>query len=159
MDNASHLNFMKRAIELSKIKMTQGFGGPFGAIITKDDQIISEGYNQVTSKNDPTAHAEVTAIREACQKIESFSLKGYRLYTSCEPCPMCLSAIYWARIDEVYFCNTREEAAAIGFDDEFIYKEIPLNIHDRKLKMQKIPLKEASDVFKLWQNKSDKIAY
>src|SRR5665213_3187669 len=113
--------FMRRAIDLSRQKMNENCGGPFGALIVKDGKIIAEGWNQVTSSHDPTAHAEIVAIRAACKTLDNFSLKGCEIYTSCEPCPMCMAAIYWAHLDQVYYANTRQDAAAIGFDDDFLY--------------------------------------
>lgn len=151
--------FMQRAIELSREKMRQGAGGPFGAVIVKEGKIIGEGWNQVTSTQDPTAHAEVVAIRNACQKVKNFDLQGAEIYASCEPCPMCLSAIYWARLDKIYYANTRQDAAAIQFDDDFIYQEVPKNPQDRKIKMQQCCHDEALEVFKEWQQKADKVAY
>ncbi|GAB6070607.1 nucleoside deaminase [Thiomicrorhabdus hydrogeniphila] len=151
--------FMRHAIELSQTKMEAGFGGPFGAVITKDGKIIAEGYNQVTSSNDPTAHAEVTAIREACKFLESFDLSGCEIYTSCEPCPMCLSAIYWARLETIYYANSREDAADIGFDDEMLYSEISKPISERSIPTHRMLEDEAIRPFNDWKNKSDKIRY
>jgi tRNA(Arg) A34 adenosine deaminase TadA len=150
---------MKRAIELSQKNMMSGAGGPFGAVIVKNGQIIGEGWNKVTSKNDPTAHAEVEAIREACKNINNFDLTGCEIYTSCEPCPMCLSAIYWARLEQIYYANNRKDAAQILFDDDFIYDEIPKKIEDRKIPMKPLLREEALKVFKLWEQKQDKIKY
>lgn len=150
---------MKKAIELSLKNITLNEGGPFGAIIVKNDKIIGEGNNQVTSKNDPTLHAEIVAIKNACKTLEDFSLDGCVLYTSCEPCPMCLGAIYWSRLDKVYYANTKEDAADIGFDDEFIYKELDLNKDKRKLPMEQMCREEAINVFRKWQAKEDKIEY
>src|ERR1700761_2068275 len=118
--------WMRAAIRLSRTKMKAGFGGPFGAVVVRKGKVVGRGWNQVTSTNDPTAHAEVVAIRDACKRLKTFQLDDCDLYTSCEPCPMCLSAIYWARIPAVYYGNTRQDAAAIGFDDDFIYQQIPL---------------------------------
>lgn len=151
--------FMREAIRLSQEKMEAGAGGPFGAVIEKDGKIIARGWNQVTSTCDPTAHAEVSAIREACKQLNSFSLEGCTIYTSCEPCPMCLASIYWARIDKIYFANTREDAAAIEFDDEFLYREIALPLEKRKVPTSQILRDEAWKVFQLWQNKVDKTPY
>lgn len=139
--------------------MHAGAGGPFGAVIVKDGKIIGEGWNKVTSSNDPTAHAEVSAIRDACAKSNSFELAGAEIYTSCEPCPMCLSAIYWARISKIYYGNTRKDAAEINFDDDFLYQEIPKDIKDRKVPMIQCAHAEALEVFKEWDSKSDKIPY
>tara|TARA_B100000965_G_C19064512_1_gene529355 strand:- start:21 stop:485 length:465 start_codon:yes stop_codon:yes gene_type:complete len=150
--------FMKRAIELSIESVKKG-GGPFGCIIASDKKIISEGSNKVTSTNDPTAHGEIVAIREACKKINNFSLKGYELYSTCEPCPMCLSAIYWARIDKIYYANTRKDAQKIGFDDSLIYSEFQKNIDKRKIPMIQMLRNEALKAFELWDKKIDKIKY
>jgi tRNA(Arg) A34 adenosine deaminase TadA len=151
--------FMREAVRLSAEEMRKGAGGPFGAIIVKDDRIVAQGWNRVTSTNDPTAHAEVTAIRNACEMLGSFSLQGCEIYSSCEPCPMCLAAIYWARLDRLYFANTREEAAAIGFDDAHIYGEVSKPIADRLIPTTRLLLPEAVSVFAEWQAKPDKIAY
>lgn len=151
--------FMLRAIELSRINMHAGAGGPFGAVIVKEGKIIGEGWNKVTSSNDPTAHAEVVAIRNACENIKNFNLEGAEIYTSCEPCPMCLAAVYWARLDKIYFGNTRTDAAAIEFDDDFLYQEIPKDIKQRKIPMEQCAHDEALKVFNEWQNKSDKVPY
>ena len=151
--------FMGKAIRVSQQMMRAGKGGPFGAVIVRNGTVIAKGHNQVTSTNDPTAHAEIVAIREACKKLGTFQLDDCELYTSCEPCPMCLSAIYWARLKKVYFANTRQDAAAIGFDDEFIYREIPLALNKRKLAMKQLMRKEASVAFDEWKAKADKILY
>ena len=150
--------FMKRAIELS-IKSVNNGGGPFGSIIVKSDKIIAEGSNKVTSNNDPTAHGEIVVIREACKKLNNFSLDGCELYSTCEPCPMCLSAIYWARIDKIYYANTREDARKIDFDDSLIYTELQKNIDKRKIPMIQILRNEALKAFELWDQKKDKIKY
>ncbi len=150
---------MKRAIELSSEKMSSGHGGPFGAVIVKDGKIVSEGWNQVTTTNDPTAHAEIDAIRKACKVLNTFSLQGCEIYSSCEPCPMCLSAIYWARLDRIYFANTREDAAKINFDDEFLYNEINVDISKRKIPMKQMDRDKAIKVFEAWAKKTDKVAY
>ena len=152
-------NFMREAIRLSIDSMRAGNGGPFGAIIVKEGKIIARGFNKVTSTNDPTAHAEVVAIREACSALGSFQLEGCEIYTSCEPCPMCLGAIYWARPDKMYYANTKSDAAAIGFDDQFIYNEIELNVFDRHLPTKQLLQEEALLAFKEWQQKTDKIKY
>mgnify|MGYP000968988887 FL=1 len=151
--------FMLRAIELSKASVYSGKGGPFGCVIVKDGKIVGEGNNQVTSTNDPTAHAELVAIRDACKNLNSFQLDGCEIYTSCEPCPMCLGAIYWARPDKIYYANTREDAQQIGFDDSFIYEEIPLEIARRKIPMIALERAAALEVFKAWQQKTDKKEY
>lgn len=152
-------DFMGRAIELSVERMRSGKGGPFGAVIVKDGEIIAEGFNQVTSANDPTAHAEVTAIRAACAKLGRFDLKGCEIYTSCEPCPMCLAAIYWARLDRIHYANDRDQAAAIGFDDEFLYREIPKSIAERSIPTDRFMAQEAKAAFDEWASKADKIRY
>ena len=149
---------MKRAIELS-IESVNKNGGPFGSIIVKGNKIIAEGSNKVTFSNDPTAHGEIVAIREACKKLNNFNLSGCELYSTCEPCPMCLSAIYWARIDKVYYANTREDARKIDFDDSFIYSEIKKNIDERKIPMTQMMRDEALKAFELWDKKIDKVKY
>lgn len=151
--------FMSRAIELSRKNMLNNAGGPFGAVIVKNDMIIGEGWNKVTSSNDPTAHAEVVAIREACKQTQSFSLDGAEIYTSCEPCPMCLSAIYWARISKIYYANTRKDAAAIQFDDDFLYQEIPKPLDQRTVPMIQCEHQEALKVFQEWESKTDRVPY
>ena len=150
--------FMARAIELS-MSSASTIGGPFGSVVVKDNKIISEGSNEVTSLNDPTAHAEIVAIRNACQKLRTFNLSGCEIYTTCEPCPMCLSAIYWARIDKIYYANTRDDAKNIDFDDSFIYFEVAKKINERKIKMKQMNREEALEAFKIWKNKEDKIKY
>ena len=151
--------FMKRAIELAQLGMKSNAGGPFGAIVVKSNEIIGEGFNQVTSTNDPTAHAEVVAIRSACAKLNTFQLDDCVIYTSCEPCPMCLGAIYWARPLKVYYGCNREDAAAIGFDDQFIYDEIKRDLDQRKIPFQNFMRTEALEVFKMWTSKEDKTEY
>ena len=150
--------FMKRAIELS-IKSVNSGTGPFGAVIVKDNKIVSEGFNIVTSSNDPTSHAEIVAIRNACKSLNNFVLKDCDLYTTCEPCPMCLSAIYWARIDRVYYANTRKDAQKIDFSDSMIYEELNKNIKDRKIPMHQMMRDEALKAFDLWDKKEDKVKY
>ena len=150
--------FMKRAIELSVESVNNG-GGPFGSVIVKDKKIIAEGSNKVTSNNDPTAHGEIVAIREACKKLNNFSLNECELYSTCEPCPMCLSAIYWARIEKIYYGNTREDARKIDFDDSLIYTELQKNIDKRKISMIQIMRNEALKAFELWDKKKDKVKY
>jgi len=150
---------MQEAIKCSLFGMDNNAGGPFGAVIVKDNEIIAKGWNKVTSTNDPTAHAEVTAIREACKKLGTFDLSGCELYTSCEPCPMCLSAIYWARIKKIYYANTRKDAADINFDDDFIYKEIPLPLEKRAIPMEQVERDDAIKVFEKWSKKQDKKEY
>ena len=151
--------FMRRAVELSRRMMEQGLGGPFGAVIVKDGAVIAEGFNRVTTSNDPTAHAEIVAIRAACAQLASFSLKGCEIYASCEPCPMCLAAIYWARIDRIYFANDRGAAARIGFDDEFLYREIAPPIAARQIPTMHLPSDEAREAFEAWLRKPDKVPY
>ena len=155
---SNNSEFMLRAIELS-IQSAKSKGGPFGCVIVKESKIIAEGHNQVTANNDPTAHAEIVAIRNACAKLNDFNLKGCDLYTSCEPCPMCLSAIYWSHVDNIYYANTRMDAKAIDFDDSFIYSEVKKEIDERKIKMIQINREEALEAFKIWQTKEDKIKY
>ena len=150
--------FMQRAIELSIESINSG-GGPFGSVIVKDEKIISEGMNRVTVNNDPTAHGEIVAIRNACKKLNNFNLSDCSLYSSCEPCPMCMSAIYWSRIGKVYYANTRDDAKNIDFDDSFIYTEIPKKIDDRKIKMVQMLREEALKAFEIWDKKVDKIKY
>jgi guanine deaminase len=153
------LNPMKRAIEISDEKMHSGEGGPFGAVIVKDGKILAEGWNQVTSTNDPTAHAEVMAIRKACDKVGHFHLTGCEIYTTCEPCPMCLAAIYWAHLDKIYYANTRQDAARIQFDDQFLYDEISKEIVQRSIPMRQMMPDEAHKVFEAWEAKTDKVPY
>lgn len=150
---------LSRAIELARDQVRSGRGGPFGAIIVCDGRVIAEGCNEVTSANDPTAHAEIVAIRRACSALGRFSLVGASIYASCEPCPMCLAAIYWARLDRLFFANTREQAAAIGFDDAAIYAEIPKPIGERRLATVHLPSAAGVDAFAAWQAKIDKVAY
>ncbi len=150
--------FMMRAIELS-IESAKSKGGPFGSVVVKNNNIIAEGSNKVTMNNDPTAHGEIVAIRDACQKLNTFDLSGCDLYSSCEPCPMCLSAIYWSRIKNVFYANTRIDAMAIDFDDSFIYSEINKDLENRKIKMHQMHRDEALEAFKIWENKEDKIKY
>jgi len=150
--------FMLRAIELS-ISSAKDTGGPFGCVIVKDDKIIAEGSNKVTFSNDPTAHAEIVAIREACKKLNTFNLSGCDLYASCEPCPMCLSAIYWSHVDNIFYANTREDAKKINFDDSLIYSEISKKNEDRKIPIKQMLRDEALKAFEIWDKKTDKIEY
>ncbi|WP_215223590.1 nucleoside deaminase [Echinicola shivajiensis] len=150
-------SFMQVAIDLSREGMTSGKGGPFGCVIVKDDIIIGKGNNQVLSTYDPTAHAEVVAIREACENLRAFQLEGCEIYTSCEPCPMCLGAIYWAKPKHVFYANTRQQASDAGFDDDFIYQELPLPPQDRKIPMQHLPNEDAIKVFGEWHETGNKI--
>ena len=149
---------MRKAIELS-IKSVRNGGGPFGAIIARKGEIIAEGSNGVTIYNDPTAHAEVTAIRKACEKLGTFDLTGCEIYTSCEPCPMCLGAIYWAHLDKSYYANDRKDAADIGFDDDFIYQEIEVKPQYRKKPSEILMREEGLEAFRIWNKKTDKIEY
>lgn len=142
--------FMKMAIALSEENVTRSLGGPFGAVIVKDGKLIAKSANKVTTSNDPTAHAEVSAIRKACKKLKTFDLSGCVIYTSCEPCPMCLGAIYWSRIDLIYYANTKKDAADIGFDDQFIYDEIDLAMDKRKLPVVQLLRDQAQQAFKKW---------
>lgn len=158
MEN-KHETFMQRAIELARNGMDSGAGGPFGCVVVKDNEIIAEGWNKVTSTNDPTAHAEVTAIRRACEKLGSFQLDDCVIYTSCEPCPMCLGAIYWARPKAVYYGCNKADAAAIAFDDQFIYDEIDAPIESRTIPFKQIAQNNALEVFKAWAEKVDKTEY
>ncbi len=142
--------FMQQAVELSFRGQRTGHGGPFGAVVVKDGVVVGQGHNEVTATNDPTAHAEIVAIRDACRNLGTHQLTGCELYTSCEPCPMCLGAIYWARPDRVFFANTRHDAAHIGFDDAFIYDEVPLPPGQRRIKMIHLPLPAAGEAFREW---------
>jgi guanine deaminase len=152
-------NYLQIAINLSREKMREGCGGPFGAIIVHDDKIIAYGWNKVTSENDPTAHAEVTAIRNACKELNHFELKNCTIYTSCEPCPMCLGSIYWARISRIVYANTRHDARDIGFDDNFIYDDMILPFENRKIKFIHCSSEDAKNVFEEWRRKEDRIDY
>ena len=151
--------FMAEAIRLSVESVTEHNGGPFGCVVVKDGKIIARGFNQVTQHNDPTAHAEIVAIREACKNLNSFQLSDCEIYTSCEPCPMCLGAIYWARPKKVYYANTRKDAAAIGFDDDFIYVELKADLAERRLPFEQLMQEEAQQAFRLWAQKKDKKEY
>lgn len=152
-------SFLDRAVELSRMGIEQGNGGPFGCVIVSGDKIVGEGCNMVTSTNDPTAHAEVVAIRDACKKLNTFQLDGCDVYTSCEPCPMCLGALYWARVRKVVYANTRYEAAAIEFDDEFIYQEINTDFMARQIPFIHAPHDEAKAVFEQWRKMDSKLKY
>ena len=154
----SENKFMRMAIELSKESVRRG-GGPFGAVIVRDGEVVATGSNSVTILNDPTAHAEVSAIRAACQAVGNFNLKGCEIYSSCEPCPMCLSAIYWAGIERIYYANTRSDAADIGFDDAFIYDQIPLAPTERTVPSLPLMRAEGLEAFRLWEAKEDKVEY
>ena len=151
--------FMREAVRLSLVNMREQGGGPFGAVIVRAGKIVARGWNEVTGTNDPTAHAEVVAIRKACKKLKTFKLAGCEIYTSCEPCPMCLAAISWAHLDRVYYANTQADAARIDFNDQLIYRELARPISRRKLPMQPLLRSEALKVFAEWKTKSDKITY
>lgn len=151
--------FMGIAIELARQGVASGVGGPFGAVVVKDNQIIGKGQNRVLANNDPTAHAEVNAIRDACTNLQHFQLEGCTVYTSCEPCPMCLGALYWARPARIVYACSREDAASIGFDDDFIYKELILPIGDRQIPTDQILRQDAFIAMQDWQNKADKTPY
>ena len=154
-----HKKFMREAIRLSMENVQSGNGGPFGTVIVKNEKIIATGVNEVTKSNDPTAHAEMIAIRNACEKLNSFQLDGCDIYCSCEPCPMCLGAIYWARPKSIYFANSKKDAAEINFDDNVIFQEIKLPIHERKLTTTQLLRDEAQSVFLKWQKSENKIEY
>ncbi len=151
--------FMRAAIRLSRRMMRDNAGGPFGAVVVRGAKIVGRGWNRVTSGNDPTAHAEIEAIRDACRRLKTFQLDDCEIYTSCEPCPMCLSAIYWARLRKVYYGNTRRDAARIGFDDDMIYREVARPIPKRRMPMKQLLRAEARRVFRAWEAKDDKIRY
>jgi guanine deaminase len=151
--------FMQEAIRLSLEKMDQGFGGPFGALVVQGDKIVGQGWNQVTTSQDPTAHAEIVAIRAACQHLGTFRLEGCEIYTSCEPCPMCLGAIYWARLSRLFYAADRKDAQSAGFDDDWIYREIALPLNQRRLAGQQLLRDQALAAFAAWQAKPDKIPY
>jgi len=153
------MKFMLEAIKLGKEGMQNNEGGPFGCVIVKDDVIVGRGSNKVISTNDPTAHAEVTAIRDACNNLQTFQLEGCEIYTSCEPCPMCLGAIYWARPSKIYYGNTRQDAADIGFDDSLIYHEITLPFQQRKIAIECLGRNEAIKMFEEWSSKNNKTLY
>lgn len=150
--------FMRRAIKLAEKSVLKG-GGPFGAVVVKDGEIVAQGSNCVTLNNDPTAHAEVSVIRKACKKLKTFDLAGCEIYTSCEPCPMCLSAIYWAHIDRIYYGCTKDDAKSIGFDDSFIYEQIELKPEKRTIPSSHLLHEEALSAFRMWEDKEDKVEY
>jgi len=150
---------MREAIDLSMRRMRRGAGGPFGAVVIRRGEVIARGWNRVTSSNDPTAHAEIVAIRGACRRLETFHLGDCDLYTSCEPCPMCLSAIYWAHVRKVFYGATRHDAAAIDFDDDFIYREIARPVGRRRVRMKQLMRAEALEAFDEWKRKEDKVPY
>lgn len=159
MSERKNEKFMKMAIALSEQNVTLSLGGPFGAVIVKDGKVIAKSANMVTTTNDPTAHAEVSVIRKACKKLKTFDLTGCVIYTSCEPCPMCLGAIYWSRIDVIYFANTKKDAADIGFDDQFIYDEIDLSMEQRRLPAVQLLRNEAQQAFMKWSESAVRIEY
>ena len=154
--NESH---MREALRLATERMRAGDGGPFGAVVVRDGEVVARGWNRVTSSNDPTAHAEVNAIRAACAKLESFTLAGCELYTSCEPCPMCMGAIYWARLDRVYYAATRHDAALAGFSDEELYEELPKPLEARRLPIERVLADEGQGPFDAWRAKDDRVPY
>lgn len=156
---AREQQFMQAAIELARKGMNSGHGGPFGSVIVKGDAIVGRGYNSVLLENDPTAHAEVVAIRDACRHLNTFQLAGCELYTTCEPCPMCLGAIYWARPEKVYFACTHDDAANAGFDDSFIYEELGIPMSDRKIPMITFGREVSMELFEEWIQKPDKRVY
>ncbi len=158
-DNKQHEKFMRIAIQLSTQNVLQSLGGPFGAVVVKDGKLIAKSANKVTFSNDPTAHAEVSAIRLACKKLKTFDLSGCVVYTSCEPCPMCLGALYWARVESIYYGNTKQDAAAINFDDKFIYEELDKPIEKRSLPIKQLLRDEAQQAFKLWEQSVMKTTY
>lgn len=159
MKSTTENPFMRRAIDLVLQKMNEGHGGPFGAVVVKNNEIIGEGYNSVLSLKDPTAHAEILAIRNACRKLGDWQLKGCEVYTSCEPCPMCLGALYWARVDRIYFACNRQDAAEIGFDDAKIYGELTKSFSERLIPTANIMRSQALEAFHTWRLKEDKTLY
>ena len=150
MENQEHEEFMRMAIALSEINISEAKGGPFGAVVVKDGVLVAASANRVIEQNDPTAHAEISAIRLACKQLNSYDLSGCQIYTSCEPCPMCLGAIYWSGIDKIYYANTKADAADVGFDDDHIYNELKCSMDDRKLEFTQLLRDEALQAFKLW---------
>ncbi len=158
MDN-EHREFIQEAVTMAAENVGTGLGGPFGALIVKDGKVIGRGVNRVTGANDPTAHAEVMAIRDACKNIANFRLEGAVIYTSCEPCPMCLAAIYWARIGRIYFATPNTDAARAGFDDSYIYKQIPLPLEERDIPIQQVPCEDCFRPFSRWMEWENKIRY
>jgi len=159
MEMTEHEKIMRIAIQLSEQNVKEAIGGPFGAVIVNDGSIVAQSANKVVVQNDPTAHAEVSAIRLACRELNTYDLSGCVIYTSCEPCPMCLGAIYWAHIDAIYFANTKTDAADIGFDDHFIYRELELPMSARRLAITQLLRDEALQVFKLWQDSESGTGY
>jgi guanine deaminase len=159
MENHLNEEFMRMAINLAELNVKQGIGGPFGAVVVKNGVFVAGSGNKVIAENDPTAHAEVSAIRLACRELDTFDLSGCDIYTSCEPCPMCLGAIYWARIDKIYYANTKSDAAAIGFDDNYIYEELKAEMEHRNLRFIQLLRDEAQQTFKQWENSAFKTDY
>jgi tRNA(Arg) A34 adenosine deaminase TadA len=159
LDVSMNPQFLREAIRLSLEKMEANEGGPFGAIIVRDDQVVGRGWNRVTSANDPTAHAEVVAIRDACQRLNNFSLEGCDIYASCEPCPLCLAAIFWSRLDRIYYAASRHDAAAAGFDDQRLYDEFAKSPENRSIPMKQALQAEARLAFEAWMHKEDRIPY
>jgi len=159
MSEKQHMRFMREAIELSHKNIRDGKGGPFGTVVVRDNVVIARGTNLVTSTNDPTAHAEIVAIREACHTLGTFRLDDCIIYTSCEPCPMCLGAIYWARPKAIYYANTRDDAASAGFDDRFLYEELPRPLADRRIPMIQLMRDEALTAFRAWEKLETKVRY
>lgn len=157
-ESMTHQELMQLAIRISEENVLNG-GGPFGAVIAKEGEVIATGVNRVTANNDPTAHAEVSAIREACRKVKNFKLDGCVVYSSCEPCPMCLSALYWAGISKIYYANTKDDAKAIDFDDSFIYEQLSLERGDRSIASEQMMHDEALKAFEMWRDKEDKTEY
>ena len=159
MTDTTHQQFMEAAIALSKQAIREGRGGPYGAVVVKDGEILGQGMNEVTSINDPTAHAEMTAIRQACERLGSWNLTGCELYTSCEPCPMCLGAIYWARLAKIHYGNTKEVAARFGFNSQYVYDEVAKAREDRQIPMESLMAAEAATAFEEWETQADKQVY
>ena len=157
--SVDHYGYIQQAVRLSREKMLEHQGGPFAAIIIKDDEVVGEGWNNVTSHSDPTAHAEISAIRDACRRLGTFSLEGAVMYTSCEPCPMCLAAAYWAHISRIYYANTTDDASAIGFDDGYLYEELARPAANRSLPCERVASEEARAVFDEWAAMPDKTEY
>jgi guanine deaminase len=158
-DSATIIKFLGQAAALAEENMLKGLGGPFGALVVKEGRVVGRGFNQVTSLNDPTAHAEVQAIRDACKNLSSFQLEDCEIYTSCEPCPMCLGALYWARPKAIYFASTRKDAADAGFDDDLIYREIVLPVEKRSIPTKGYSYEGHLRVFELWKSKRDRVEY
>ena len=150
---------MRRAVAHARAHMEAGDGGPFGALVVKDGVVVGQGHNQVTTSNAPTAHAEMVAIRDACERLDTFSLAGCELYTSCEPCPMCLAAAWWARMDRIWYASTRDDAAAVGFDDAALYREVAAPLDARSLPIEQVEIEQAAELMNAWDRKADKVPY